>query len=487
MTGWAGSELLGHLETGIHVGHWRSPAEPRTLAVTSPATGAEIATVADAREADARAALDTAVAAMAGWSATSPIARADLLMAAYARVLEVADDLAVVICAETGKTLAEAKGEVAYGAQYLRWYAEEAVRLGGRIATSPDGSTDIVVERGPVGPCLLITPWNFPFAMVTRKVAPALAAGNTVILKPSELTPLSAYVLVHVLLEVGVPAGVVSLLTTTRPAEISEPLLSDARLRKVSFTGSTGVGRLLHEQASAHFAKTSLELGGDAPLLVFDDADVDRAVEGIMLAKFRNSGQSCVAANRIYLQRSIAGPVVDKLAERIDALRVDDGFADGADVGAVIDERAQAKCAQIVDTAVAAGGTVRARSSVPSTGSFVPATLVVDVPLESPLRDQEIFGPIAIVSIFDDEDEVISAANNTSYGLASYVFTQDIDRASRVGRAIDAGMVGINTGLISNVAAPFGGVKDSGVGREGGAEGIEEYQNLRYLSVVRGR
>ncbi|WP_232715784.1 NAD-dependent succinate-semialdehyde dehydrogenase [Gordonia metallireducens] len=487
MAGWASSELLRNLETGIHVGSWRDPEEARTLAVRSPVTGEEIVAVADAGEADALAALDVATAALDDWSATSPARRADILMAAHARILEVADELAVIICAETGKVLAEAKGEVAYGAQYLRWYAEEAVRLGGRITTAPDGNSDIVVESRPVGPCLLITPWNFPFAMVARKVAPALAAGNTVIIKPSELTPLAAYALVQVLLEVGVPAGVVSLLTTRRPAEISGPLLADARLRKVSFTGSTGVGRHLHELASAHFAKTSLELGGDAPFVVFDDADVDRAVEGIMLAKFRNSGQACVAANRIYLQRGIADAVLTKLTEKVGALTVADGFDEGADVGAVIDARAQAKCAQIVETAVTAGGTVLARSAVPDTGCFVPATLVAGVPLDSPLRDQEIFGPVAIVSVFDDEKEAVAAANDTSYGLASYVFTADLDRANRVARSIDAGMVGINTGLISNVAAPFGGVKASGLGREGAAEGIEEYLILRYVNVVRSR
>lgn len=385
---------------------------------------------------------------------------------------------------EMGKPLAEAKGEVAYGAEFFRWFAEEAVRIGGDHTTTGDGANRIVVTKEPVGPCVLITPWNFPLAMGTRKIGPAVAAGCTMVFKPAELTPLTALALADILTEAGLPEGVLNIVTTNTPGPVVTTWMDSGLARKLSFTGSTQVGKLLLEQASHTVMRTSMELGGNAPFIVCADADIDRAVEGAMVAKMRNMGEACTAANRIFVDRSVAEEFGTKLAERMGALVVGDGVAEGTQVGPLVEDKALAKVRDLVADAVERGATVMCGGTAPEgPGHFYPPTVLSGVSPESDLMATEIFGPVAPLIPFDSEDELIAMANDTPWGLVGYLFSQDIDRALRLSAALEVGMVGLNTGLVSNPAAPFGGVKESGLGREGGRVGIEEFLETKYLAI----
>ncbi|WP_343466781.1 NAD-dependent succinate-semialdehyde dehydrogenase [Rhodococcus aetherivorans] len=455
-----------------------------TFPVEDPATGAVLADVADASADDGLRALDLAVAAQAEWAATAPRVRGEILRTAFDLVHARGDDFARVITLEMGKTVAEARGEVNYGAEFLRWFAEEAVRIGGRTATAPAGSGRILVTKEPVGPVLAITPWNFPLAMATRKIGPALAAGCPILVKPAAETPLTMLLLGQVFADAGLPAGVLSILPATDAAALTGPLLTDARLRKITFTGSTGVGKLLVRQSADRLLRTSMELGGNAPFLVFADADVDAAVDGAMAAKMRNGGEACTAANRFHVARSVAGEFTDKLTARIAALRTGHGLDDGTDLGPLITARQRATVEALVRDAVERGARVRTGGQIPDgPGTFYPPTVLDEVPADARLLREEIFGPVAAITVFDTEDEAIAAANATEYGLAAYFYTRDLDRAMRVASALKTGMVGVNRGIISDVAAPFGGVKESGFGREGAAEGIEEYLDTKYIAL----
>ena len=455
-----------------------------TFPVEDPATGAVLADVADASADDGLRALDLAVAAQAEWAATPPRVRGEILRTAFELVHARADDFARVITLEMGKTVAEARGEVNYGAEFLRWFAEEAVRIGGRTATAPAGNGRILVTKEPVGPVLAITPWNFPLAMATRKIGPALAAGCPILVKPAAETPLTMLLLGQVFADAGLPAGVLSILPATDAAALTGPLLADARLRKITFTGSTGVGKLLVRQSADRLLRTSMELGGNAPFLVFDDADVDAAVDGAMAAKMRNGGEACTAANRFHVARTVADEFTDKLTARIVALRTGHGLDDGTDLGPLITARQRATVDALVRDAVERGARVRTGGQIPDgPGTFYPPTVLDEVPADARLLREEIFGPVAAITVFDTEDEAVAAANDTEYGLAAYFYTRDLDRAMRVAGALKTGMVGVNRGVISDVAAPFGGVKESGFGREGAAEGIEEYLDTKYIAL----
>ncbi|EME66863.1 gamma-hydrobutyrate dehydrogenase [Rhodococcus ruber BKS 20-38] len=455
-----------------------------TFPVEDPATGAVLAEVADASADDGLRALDLAVAAQAEWAATPPRVRGEILRTAFELVHARADDFARVITLEMGKTVAEARGEVNYGAEFLRWFAEEAVRIGGRTATAPAGNGRILVTKEPVGPVLAITPWNFPLAMATRKIGPALAAGCPILVKPAAETPLTMLLLGQVFADAGLPAGVLSILPATDAAALTGPLLADARLRKITFTGSTGVGKLLVRQSADRLLRTSMELGGNAPFLVFDDADVDAAVDGAMAAKMRNGGEACTAANRFHVARTVAGEFTDKLTARIAALRTGHGLDDGTDLGPLITARQRATVDTLVRDAVERGARVRTGGQIPAgPGTFYPPTVLDEVPADARLLREEIFGPVAAITVFDTEEEAVAAANDTEYGLAAYFYTRDLNRAMRVAGALKTGMVGVNRGVISDVAAPFGGVKESGFGREGAAEGIEEYLDTKYIAL----
>jgi succinate-semialdehyde dehydrogenase/glutarate-semialdehyde dehydrogenase len=471
--------------TGLYIdGAWRPASGGATFAVANPATDERILEVADGTPQDAAAALDAACAAQASWAATSPRARGDLLRAAYERMLAERDRFAAVISAESGKPLADAAGEVAYGADYLRWYAEEAVRVMGGFGASQDGTSRILTTHEPVGPCYLISPWNFPLAMGLRKVAAALAAGCTSVLKPAQLTPLASLELARLLDDVGVPAGVVNVITGTSSGKLSAPLLSDPRLRKLSFTGSTEVGRTLIANAAEGVLRVSMELGGNAPFVVFEDADLDAAIEGAMIAKMRNTGQACTAANRFYVHASLYDAFAQRLAERIGALRMGAPGSD-AEVGPLIDGRQRDSVAEMVDDALTRGArALTGGERVEGPGSFYPPTVLVDVSPDARVVREEIFGPVAPILSFDDEDAAIAAANDTEHGLVAYLFTRDGQRALRVAESMQTGMVAVNRGLVSNASAPFGGVKASGFGREGGREGIDDYLNLKYLAIA---
>ena len=476
--------VLAQVPTELLIGNWRAAEGGASFVVEDPATREKLLSVADASAADGVAALDAAVDAAPGWAALSPRERGDILRRWYEAIMDRADELALVITLEMGRPLAESRGEVEYAADYIRWYAEEAVRLNGRHTTSPDGRSRIVTGPKPVGPCLLITPWNFPLAMAARKIAPALAAGCTVVLKPAELTPLASLFAARLMLEAGVPAGVVNVVTTTDPAAVCGTLMADARLRKLSFTGSTAVGQILVEQSATQLVRTSMELGGNAPLIVLDDADLQRAVEGAVIAKLRNGGQSCVAANRILVQDGIADAFVAAFSKAVSAVRIGPGSQPGVGLGPLIDDRAVAKCAELITDAVASGATVLVGGEAPGQpGYFFPATVLDNVAPTARILSEEVFGPVAPIVRFKTEDEAVALANDTPFGLAAYVFTENIDRALDVADRLETGMVGINQGVVSNVAAPFGGIKHSGMGREGGPEGIEEYLETKYLAI----
>jgi succinate-semialdehyde dehydrogenase/glutarate-semialdehyde dehydrogenase len=472
-----------HVPRGLLVGgRWIDP--DAGFAVEDPSTGEELCEVGDARPEHAAAALDAAADAQEAWAATAPRTRSEILHGAFDRVHAESERFATLISLETGKTLAESRGEVVYGAEFLRWFAEEAVRPDGDFRVSPSADKRILASSRPVGPCLLVTPWNFPLAMITRKAGPALAAGCTAIVKPAPQTPLTALAIAEALVDCGLPEGVLSVLPTTGAAELVEPLLADRRLRKVSFTGSTAVGRLLATQAAPNLLRTSFELGGNAPFIVFDDADVERAVAGAMAAKLRNSGQSCTAANRILVQEGVADELSQALAAQLAAQRPGRYTDPDADVGPLIDATARERVRGLVDRAVAAGASVLAGGEAPGgPGYFYAPTLLAGVAADADVVVNEIFGPVVSVRTFVDEDDAVRQANATDAGLVAYLHTSDMDRALRVSDRLDVGMVGLNRGLVSEVAAPFGGVKQSGLGREGGYAGIREYQETFYLAL----
>jgi len=477
------ARVLAAVPTGLFVdGEWGPAASGRTFDVRDPSTGEVVASVADADAADGLRALDAAAAAQAAWAATPPRTRSDVLRRAFDLLRERADDLALLMTLEMGKPLAESRGEVAYGSEFVRWASEEAVRVSGRYGTNPEGTGRTIVLKRPVGPCLLITPWNFPLAMATRKIAPALAAGCTVVVKPADLTPLTTLAFVAILAEAGVPDGVVNVVTTTSAGEVCEPIIRDPRLRKLSFTGSTPVGSTLLAQASERVLRTSMELGGNAPFLVFDDADLDAAVEGALLAKFRNVGQACTAANRFLVHEAVADEFVRRVTDRVEAMTLGRGTDDGVDVGPLIDDRAVAKAEHLVADAVSRGAVVRTGGSRGgATGTFFEPTVLDGVQPGSELLTAEIFGPVLAVSTFADEEEAVRQANDTEFGLVAYAFTRDLARGQRLAETLETGMLGLNVGVVSNASAPFGGVKASGLGREGGLEGIQEYLETVYL------
>jgi succinate-semialdehyde dehydrogenase/glutarate-semialdehyde dehydrogenase len=478
-------KVLDAVPQGIFIGgQWREATGGRTFAVEDPATGEVLTTVADATPGDAVAALDAAVAAQAGWAATPPRERGEILRRAYQTLIDRQDELALLMTLEMGKPLAQSKGEVVYGAEFLRWFSEEAVRIDGRYSREPNGSGRLMTMKQPVGPCLLITPWNFPIAMGTRKIGPAIAAGCTMVVKPAQQTPLSMLMLAQILTDVGLPAGVLNVIGTSSASGTTAPLFADGRLRKVSFTGSTPVGKKLMEQSAGSLLRMSMELGGNAPFLVFADADLDAAVDGAMIAKMRNMGESCVAANRFHVQAAVAEEFSARLAERMAAQTVGRGTEPGVDVGPLIDDNQRAKVRELVADAVSKGATVVTGGSAPDrAGYFYTPTVLADVPAGADLLREEIFGPVAPVATFEDEAEALAAANDSEFGLVAYVFTENLKRWLRVIEGLEVGMVGLNRGLVSNAAAPFGGIKESGFGREGGYEGIAEYVSTKYVAV----
>ncbi|MBB6123620.1 NAD-dependent succinate-semialdehyde dehydrogenase [Sphingobium subterraneum] len=476
------ASLLASLPSGLLIGgRWINATGDRTFAVQDPATGAALASAADASPSDAIDALTAADRAQKGWAAHSSRARSDILRRAFDLLTDRADDFALLIALEMGKSLKEARGEVAYAAEFLRWFSEEAAHVHGRYQVAPSSGLRHVISKRPVGPCLLITPWNFPLAMITRKVGPAVAAGCTMLLKPAELTPLTTLLFAALMQEAGLPDGVLNVITTSRSSEVIAPLLADGRLKKLSFTGSTHVGRILLAAASANILRTSMELGGNAPFLVFEDADLNAAVEGAMHAKLRNIGQACTAANRFYVHEAVADTFTQRLHARFSSLALGRG-PDGADVvGPLISGKAREDVHRLVTEAIDEGATLVTGGAVPDgPGYFYPPTILCDIRPGSRIVTEEIFGPVATISRFASEQEAIEQANATEYGLASYAYTRDLGRALRLQEQIEAGMLGINTGLISDPAAPFGGIKHSGLGSEGGIEGIEEYLTTHY-------
>ena len=477
-------QVLGRVPKQLYIGgRWREGSKG-TFGVEDPATGEVLCEVADASAEDARAALDAAVAAQREWAAHPPRERGEILRRAFEAVIAQADELALLMTLEMGKPLQESRAEVAYGAEFLRWFSEQSVRIDGRYAVAPSGQGRLLTMKQPVGPCLLITPWNFPLAMGTRKIGPAIAAGCTMVVKPAQQTPLSMLMLARILEQAGLPGGVLNLVTATSASETMSPLIADPRLRKLSFTGSTAVGRRLMEQASGNLLRLSMELGGNAPFIVFEDADLDEAIKGAMVAKMRNIGEACTAANRFHVAGPVAEEFAERLAQRMGALRLGRGTEEGVEVGPLIDDQQRRKVSELVSDALERGARAlvggRERDGA---GYFYEPTVLADIAEDARLLREEIFGPVAPVRAFASEEEAIAAANNTEYGLVAYVYTRDLKRALRVVEALETGMVGLNQGMVSNPAAPFGGIKQSGFGREGGPEGIEEYLETKYVAV----
>ena len=465
-------------------GAWRPASGGGTLAVEDPATGATLKHVADATVEDGLAALAAADEAFASFRHMAPRERGEILRRAYELMIERTDDLALLMTLEMGKAIAESRAEVAYAASYFRWYAEEAVRINGRYQVAENGLSRVLTMQQPVGPCLFITPWNFPLAMGTRKVGPAIAAGCTCVVKPAKQTPLCMLAMAQILEEAGLPAGVCNVITASNSGKVMEPLIRDSRARKLSFTGSTAVGKKLVEQASEQLLKMSMELGGNAPFLVFEDAKLDLAIEGAMLAKMRNIGEACTSANRFLVHESIAEPFAAGLAERMRGLTLGRGTDAGVTTGPLIDQAARDGVQELVEDAVGKGARVLVGGSPrDGAGYFYEPTVLASVPSDARLNTEEIFGPVAPVISFSTDDEAIALANGTEYGLSSYVFTQDISRAFKVFEALETGMVGFNQGMVSNAGAPFGGVKQSGYGREGGPEGLQEYLETKYVAM----
>ncbi|MDL9945348.1 NAD-dependent succinate-semialdehyde dehydrogenase [Gordonia sp. ABSL11-1] len=497
------AQTISRLHTDLFIdGQWRPATSGATFTVDNPATGEPLAVVADGGADDARAALQTAADRQAEWAATSPRSRSEILYRAYQIIMERVDEIASVMTAEMGKPFAEAKGEVAYGAEFFRWFAEEAVRIGGDHTVTGDGANRIVVSKQPVGPCILVTPWNFPIAMGTRKIGPAVAAGCTMVFKPAELTPLTALLLTDILTEAGLPDGVLNVVTTSDPGTVVGEWMTSGKARKVSFTGSTEVGKILLGQAAGTVMRTSMELGGNAPFIVCADADIDRAIDGVLVAKMRNMGQACTAANRIFVHRAVLEEFTSKLGARMSGLVVGDGSRDGTQVGPLVEQKAVDKVTTLVADAVDRGARVVCGGERPDgAGHFYPPTVITGVDPAADLMHTEIFGPVAAIIPFGttdsdddssdsvvsdnasaDDAEVLRLANDTPWGLVGYLFTQDIDRADRLSDQLQVGMVGVNTGLVSNPAAPFGGIKQSGLGREGGRLGIEEFLDIKYVA-----
>ncbi|MGV0740458.1 NAD-dependent succinate-semialdehyde dehydrogenase [Mycobacterium sp. DBP42] len=478
-------DLISSVPTGLWIGGEERQAAS-TFNVLDPSDDQVLATVADATAADAVAALDAACAVQAEWAATAPRKRGEILRSVFEAITERADDIAALMTLEMGKVLAESKGEVAYGAEFFRWFSEEAVRIAGRFTPAPAGTGRILVTKQAVGPCYAITPWNFPLAMGTRKMGPAFAAGCTMIVKPAQETPLTMLLLAKLMDEAGLPKGVLSVLPTSNPGAVTSALVDDGRLRKLTFTGSTGVGRALVKQSADKLLRTSMELGGNAPFIVFDDADVDAAVDGAILAKMRNGGEACTAANRFHVANSVREEFTEKLVKRMSEFTLGKGIDPASTLGPLINSKQVSTVTELVSDAVSRGATVAVGGVAPGgPGNFYPATVLADVPADSRILKEEIFGPVAPITGFDTEDEGVAAANDTEYGLAAYVYTQSLDRALRVAEGIQSGMVGINRGVISDAAAPFGGIKESGFGREGGIEGIEEYLDTKYIALTR--
>jgi len=464
-------------------GEWRDGAKG-TISVEDPSTEEPLCDVADASVDDAKAALDAAVAAGPDFATMAPRERGEILRRAFETITERKDDLALLMTLEMGKTIKESLAEITYAAEFFRWYSEEAVRIDGRYTVAANGAGRVLTMKQPVGPCLMITPWNFPLAMGTRKIGPAVAAGCTMVVKPAQQTPLSMLMLAKILEEAGLPGGVLNLITASSSSETTGPLISDPRLRKMSFTGSTEVGRKLMAQASDTLLRLSMELGGNAPFIVFDDADVDAAVAGAMIAKMRNMGEACTSANRFHVAGAVADEFASKLAEKMGSLKLGRGVEEGTDVGPLIDDDQRGKVSELVQDAIGRGASaVVGGHQRDGAGYFYEPTVLTDIPDDAKLLQEEIFGPVAPVKGFTDEDEAIAAANNTEYGLVAYVYTNDLKRALRVCERLETGMIGLNQGMVSNAQAPFGGVKQSGFGREGGYEGIEEYLETKYVAV----
>jgi succinate-semialdehyde dehydrogenase/glutarate-semialdehyde dehydrogenase len=482
----AEQRVVDNVQNGLYIGgEWRDATASATLDVRDPSTADVICEVADASPDDGAAALAAAADAQPDWAARPPRERGEILRRAFHALLDQQDDLALLMTLEMGKPVAESRTEVAYAAEFFRWFSEEAVRFEGSYRVAPGGGSRVLTMRQPVGPCLLITPWNFPMAMGTRKIGPAIAAGCTMVIKPAAETPLSMLALARVLEETGLPPGVLNVITTSRSGTVMEPLIRDSRARKLSFTGSTEVGRRLVEQSAEQLLRVSMELGGNAPFLVFADADLDAAVEGAMTAKMRNIGEACTAANRFLVHESVADDFSRRLADRMGGLRMGRGTDDGVDVGPLITEKARAGVAELVADAIEKGGKVLVGGDIPDgPGWFYPPTVIADVPTEARVCREEIFGPVAPVTSFATDDEALELANDTEFGLIAYAYTRDLDRALAVAEGLESGMVGLNTGVISNPAAPFGGVKASGFGREGGREGIEEYLEVKYVGIA---
>ncbi|MFS0854121.1 NAD-dependent succinate-semialdehyde dehydrogenase [Microbacterium sp. 179-I 3D4 NHS] len=477
--------LLDSIPTGLFIGgEWTDASSGATFDVKDPSTGDVIRSIADATPEDGIRALDAAVAAQDEWAATAPRVRSEILRRAFDLVQEHKEDLALLMTLEMGKPLAEARGEVVYGGEFLRWFSEEAVRISGRYGINPEGTGHMVVSQRPVGPSFFVTPWNFPFAMATRKIAPALAAGCTVVIKPPALTPLTTLCFTKLLEEAGLPKGVVNVVQTSKSSALSAPIIADPRLRKLSFTGSTEVGRKLIAQAAEGVLRVSMELGGNAPFVVFDDADLDKAVEGALLAKFRNIGQACTAANRFIVHEDVAEEFARRVTERVNGMKVGRGTEEGVAIGPLIDEDAVSKAQELVGDAVDRGARLLAGGkAIEGTGTYYEPTVLTDVVPGSAILREEIFGPVLAISTFSTEEDAVRLANDTEYGLVSYVFTENLQRGQRMIDGLETGMMGLNVGVVSNAAAPFGGVKQSGVGREGGFEGIHEYLSTKYTLI----
>ncbi|MFP5345542.1 MAG: NAD-dependent succinate-semialdehyde dehydrogenase [Actinomycetes bacterium] len=465
-------------------GRWREASGGKTLTVVDPATGQPLCDVADGTVDDGLAALEAAADVQKQWAKHPPRERDEILRRAFEAISARSEELALLMTMEMGKPIAESRGEVAYAAEFFRWFSEEAVRIDGRYGIAPTGKGRVLTLKQPVGPCLMITPWNFPMAMGTRKIGPAVAAGCTMVVKPAAETPLSMLALAQILQECGLPDGVLNVVTTSTSGKVMAPLIADPRLRKLSFTGSTEVGQKLIAQSADQVLKVSMELGGNAPFLIFDDADLDAAVEGAMLAKMRNIGEACTAANRFHVAEPLAEQFADLLADRMGSLRIGRGTEEDVQVGPLINDDGRSKVSDLVQDAVSRGArVVVGAESLEGQGYFYRPTVLADVTPDARLLKEEIFGPVAPVTSFDSEEAAVAAANDTQYGLVAYVYTNDLRRALRVVEALDTGMVGVNQGMVSSASAPFGGVKHSGIGREGGYEGIEEYLETKYAAI----
>ncbi|KUH86137.1 MULTISPECIES: NAD-dependent succinate-semialdehyde dehydrogenase [unclassified Mycobacterium] len=479
------AKLLSSVPTGLWIGGEERQTSS-TFDVLDPSDDSVLTSVANAGAEDAVAALDVACGVQAEWAATAPRERGEILRAVFDTITERAEDIATLMTLEMGKVLRESMGEVTYGAEFFRWFAEEAVRIAGRYTPSPAGSGRVLVTKQPVGPCYAITPWNFPLAMGTRKIGPALAAGCTMIVKPAQETPLTMLLLAKLMDDAGLPKGVLSVLPTNNPKDVTAALIDDGRLRKLTFTGSTGVGRALVKQSADKLLRTSMELGGNAPFVVFDDADIDAAVDGAILAKMRNGGEACTAANRFHVANPVREEFTEKLVKRMSEFTLGKGLDESATLGPLINAKQVATVTELVADAVDRGATVAVGGEAPGgPGNFYPATVLTDVPADARILKEEVFGPVAPITGFDTEEDGIAAANDTEYGLAAYIYTRSLDRALRVAEGIESGMVGVNRGVISDPAAPFGGVKESGFGREGGFEGIDEYLEIKYIALTK--